>query len=296
MADPIPEPEGFLRSGQRVAVLAPERGDPWQFLIGLPRALKHRLKPWRVRRERGEYDVDVRRPERLFPVCGAALAGIAQCVRARSHPLLELPREAVEGILRHAEHLEALERERDAHPGIAGGAGRVGSRGHHGARPPQQLPPGCAVVNAEHDIGCRIRSWPGAQHSALNIIQVEHDVPCVAHRSSPSTALPVSRGSALMPLVHVCAEAPLASTSESGMKRSKPTIATTITMTTTFGSLKLWLPTTSAAAILRCPVPNASTRLVSALGPPRNHPLPKPSARKRTPARMPRVPNTSSMC
>ena len=40
---------------------------------------------------------------------------------------------------------------------------------------------------------------------------------------------------------------------ESGMRTINPTIATTITMTTTFGSLKLWLPTTSAAAMLRWP-------------------------------------------
>ena len=52
------------------------------------------------------------------------------------------------------------------------------------------------------------------------------------------------------------------------MRTINPTIATTITMTTTLGSLKLWLATTSAAAMLRWPVPYAMTRLVSALGPP----------------------------
>ena len=75
--------------------------------------------------------MDVRRPERLFPVFRAALAGVAQRLRPRGHPLLELRREAVERILRHAQRLEALEAERDAHPGIAGRAGRVGGRGHH---------------------------------------------------------------------------------------------------------------------------------------------------------------------
>src|SRR5689334_288175 len=50
------------------------------------------------------------------------------------------------------------------------------------------------------------------------------------------------------------------------------TIATTITMTITFGSLKLWLATTSAAAMLRWPVASAMTRFVSALGPPSNQP------------------------
>ena|SRR5262249_55662380 len=43
---------------------------------------------------------------------------------------------------------------------------------------------------------------------------------------------------------------PLAMMCETGIKISKPTIATTTTITTTFGSSKLWLPTTSAAAML----------------------------------------------
>ena len=59
------------------------------------------------------------------------------------------------------------------------------------------------------------------------------------------------------------------------MRMINPTIATTITMTTTFGSLKLWLATTSAAAMLRWPVPSAITRLVSALGPPEQPTSPK---------------------
>ena len=46
------------------------------------------------------------------------------------------------------------------------------------------------------------------------------------------------------------------------MRISKLTIATTTTITTTLGSLKLWLPTTNAAAMLRCAVPNARTRRV----------------------------------
>ncbi len=71
-----------------------------------------------------------------------------------------------------------------------------------------------------------------------------------------------------------------------------PTIATTITMTTTFGSSKLWLATTSAAAMLRWPVPSAMTRFVPASGPPSNQPIPKPNAINRSPARIPRVPKT----
>ena len=48
-----------------------------------------------------------------------------------------------------------------------------------------------------------------------------------------------------------CAKPRLANARESGMRIINPTIATTITITTTFGSSKLWFATTSAAAILR---------------------------------------------
>jgi hypothetical protein len=47
---------------------------------------------------------------------------------------------------------------------------------------------------------------------------------------------------------------------DTGISTSNVTIATTTTMTTTFGSLMLWLPTTSAAAIFRDAVPRARTR------------------------------------
>src|SRR5206468_4088868 len=87
---------------------------------------------------------------------------------------------------------------------------------------------------------------------------------------------------------------PFTSIRDSGMSISKPTIATTTTMTTTFGSLKLWLPTTSEAAMLRCAVPKARTRRVSVIGPPSHHPTAKVTAIKRRPARMPPVPNTAS--
>ena len=58
----------------------------------------------------------------------------------------------------------------------------------------------------------------------------------------------------------------------SGISISEPPTATTTIMTTTFGSSKLWLATTSAAAMFRCDVPRPSTNLVSLAGPPRSQP------------------------
>src|SRR6266576_878179 len=81
----------------------------------------------------------------------------------------------------------------------------------------------------------------------------------------------------------------------SGIKTRSPTTATTTTQTTTFGSVKFWPPTTSAAAMLRWAVPSASTLFVSCARPPSSQPRPKPTSRNRTLARTPRVPNRSRM-
>jgi len=59
----------------------------------------------------------------------------------------------------------------------------------------------------------------------------------------------------------------------SGIGISEPTTATTTTMTTTFGSSRLWPATTSAAAMFRCDVPRPNTNLVSLAGPPRTQPV-----------------------
>ena len=71
------------------------------------------------------------------------------------------------------------------------------------------------------------------------------------------------------------------------MRMINPTIATTITMTTTFELLKIWLATTSAAAMLRWPVPSATTSFASLSGPPSNQPVSKPNVINRSPARIP---------
>ena len=55
--------------------------------------------------------MDIRAPERLFPVLGGALTNIPQLCRTRRHALLERQREAVERVLRNTQRLEALERE-----------------------------------------------------------------------------------------------------------------------------------------------------------------------------------------
>src|SRR2546421_565835 len=49
----------------------------------------------------------------------------------------------------------------------------------------------------------------------------------------------------------------------SGTSISELATATTTTMTTTVGSSKVWLATTSEAAMFRCDVPRPSTTLVS---------------------------------
>src|SRR5262245_3365759 len=170
MADAVPESEWLRFGGQRVTVLAPDRSYPRQFPISFPSTLDRQFKLLSVRRDCDDRYVDVRRPKRLLPVFGAALANVPQFFGARSHPLPELPGEAVERLLRHAEGLKPMIGERDAHPGIGQRAGRVRGRSHDCAEPPHQLASGFAVVNAEQNrpedekrcVGLAgARAWPG---------------------------------------------------------------------------------------------------------------------------------------
>src|SRR5262245_21157777 len=175
MVDAVPESEGLRFGWQSVAVLTTDRRYPWQFLVSLPTTLDRHLKLLSVRRYCDEHDVNVRRPERLFPVFGAALANVPQFFRARGHPLSKLPGEAVERILRHPEGLKPLIGKSDAHPGIGQRAGRVRGRSHDCAQPPHQLASGFAVVNAEQNVCRRVRSRPRAHNSALDVIKLECD-------------------------------------------------------------------------------------------------------------------------
>src|SRR5262249_11416879 len=81
---------------------------------------------------------------------------------------------------------------------------------------------------------------------------------------------------------------------EASSSTANETIMTTAIITTTFGSSKFWPATTSAAAVLRCAVPSASTLRVSVAGPPSTQPMPTDTAVKTTAARMPNVPSTLS--
>ena len=91
---------------------------------------------------------------------------------------------------------EAGEGERDAHPGVAQRARGVGGRGHHGAYAPHQLPAVRAVVDAEQDVGGRVRGRPGAEDPALDVVELEQAGSCT-HRSPLLPAAVIRRGDVL---------------------------------------------------------------------------------------------------
>src|SRR5262245_5571164 len=128
--------------------------------------------------------MDVACPKRPFPVFGTALAGVSQLFRTRRHPLLELPGEAVQRILGHAEGFEAMVGERNTHPGIGHGTRWVCCGGHDLGHSPHQLPTCVAVVNPKHYVSCDVGSWTRTQYSALDVIQLKPDVSFWSHRSS----------------------------------------------------------------------------------------------------------------
>ena len=139
--------------------------------MSFPSATEYGLKPRCVGRKPTDCHVDVRDPERLFPVFGGALSDITQHTRARGHALLERQWETVERVLRNTQRLEALESERGADPSLVTGIGRVGSVGERRNEPPQQLATGASVVNSEQDIDANVRRRPGMQGAFLDIVQ-----------------------------------------------------------------------------------------------------------------------------
>src|SRR5262249_11936390 len=108
MADAVPEPKRLCLGRQCVAVLTPDGFDSCHLAIGFPCAFEDGFKAPFVSRNRDYYDVYVASPQRLLPVFRCALARVAQVFGARSHSLAELPREAIERILRHTQGFEAL--------------------------------------------------------------------------------------------------------------------------------------------------------------------------------------------
>src|SRR5437762_1667715 len=174
MSDAIPEPESFSLTLTNMAVLPPDRSDPPQLSICLPRAFHGRLKTFRIRRNGSDHNMDIWRPKRLFPVLRSALSLVPQHLRACRHPLLKLRGKAVERSLRNTQSLEALERKRDAHPGITAGAYGVSSRSYDAAQAGHQFATCFALVDTKQHISRRIRRRPRTKHSALNVIEFKN--------------------------------------------------------------------------------------------------------------------------
>ncbi len=175
MADAVPESEWLRASGERVAVLAPDRANLRQVTERLARALDRRFEARSIRRQRRDHDVHVAGPEGRLPPRGGALSGVSESVRARRHSLSKLPGEALEGVGRDAQRLQSLIGERHADPGVGRGARRVRGRRNHLWQTPDELPSGAPIVDAQYEIRRGVRSRTGPQDSALNVVQLQHD-------------------------------------------------------------------------------------------------------------------------
>ena len=117
--------------------------------------------------------MDVRRAERLLPVRRAALADVAELGCACRHPLPKLGREAVERVLRDAERLEALIRERRGDPGAVCRVLRGLARVDEPVQTPHQLPPRRTVVDPQEEVGADVGSRPLVQRAALDVVELQ---------------------------------------------------------------------------------------------------------------------------
>ena len=185
MADAVAVAEGLGLGGQRVAVLAPDRRHAGQGVVGRAGAIDGRLQPRAVGRERHQHHVDVGRAERRLPVPGAALADVAQRPARAAMPCRNSQAKVSSDSCGTPSALRPLVGERDADPGLAERARRVGGRGHHGARAAASAP--ARARGRRCGTGCRSphTGRPGAEHPALDVVELELGVGRLAHRNPP---------------------------------------------------------------------------------------------------------------
>src|SRR6185295_13511642 len=118
-------------------------------------------------------DMHVRRAEGMLPVFWRIGSGVMQDRGARRHALLEFDRETVEGCLRHAQRLEALEGEGDPqpagqgwHPPFVGGCDVREDSAQH-------LTSLRRVIYAENDIFATVRFGTRAQDDCLYVARFD---------------------------------------------------------------------------------------------------------------------------
>ena len=175
VADAVLESERGSLGRQHVGVLAPDRLDAGNLPQGVEGTGERGLQAFRIRRQCVDHQVDVRAPERRLPVLGRALAGVAQLGRPRGHALLELRREAGEGVLRHAQRLEALEAERHGGPGLPVGLGWAGGGGDECNQAAQQVPAVAPVVDAHENHGAGVAGGASVQQRRLDVVDLQAD-------------------------------------------------------------------------------------------------------------------------
>ena len=118
IADAVLEAQGGAPGGELLDVLLPDHLHTGAVAQGLAGARQGRLQPRVVGGERGDDDVDVRRPEGRLPVGGGAVADVAQGFGAGRHALLELERKAVQRRLGYPEGTQAVPGEGHGDPGV----------------------------------------------------------------------------------------------------------------------------------------------------------------------------------
>src|SRR5438105_1415753 len=124
----ILETKRFLLVWQNMAILPPDCRDALQLLICLAGTFERGFKMLCVRRNCSDDDVDIRGPERLFPILRTAFAVVTEYVRPRGHSLLKFQWKALKRCAWYAQRFEALKAEGSTHPGVTGRACWVGCR------------------------------------------------------------------------------------------------------------------------------------------------------------------------
>ena len=119
---PSLNPKGFSFTRQNMAVLPPDRRDARQLPICFPRAFEGCFKMLRVWRNGSNHNMDVGRPERLFPVSPDCFRPCLPATFARAAiPCWNCGEKLSSDACGTPKRFQTLKAQRDTHPGIPAG-------------------------------------------------------------------------------------------------------------------------------------------------------------------------------
>ena len=181
IVESILETKGITSFGKLAELQPVNDGDLRKIVMALPSPLQYGLQAAIITRVDRKCDVHVGCAERIFPIGRGIVTDIVENGSPRRHALAEFFREAVQRSLRYPQRLEALMRERDAHPARQTRIPPFVCRSYVGKKATQHFTTLFCVVDAQDHVFASVRPRTWAQHGRLYVTHVKSGSDCHCH-------------------------------------------------------------------------------------------------------------------